>query len=231
MRIITGILLLTVLMWVETASAQNETASAQKVYSLSVSRHRAVPALTAREVNVILAAASKMLQKDSTHHSDDDTACNVTFTLKGPVGTFGSPDTPDVVDEQHIAAVHQVDAKLTGVDFHVKVVREIDFCRPGLRGPFEGCSFSPPDFRSMIVVHPKLHIRPHYPDNLLWPHEFGHLTGLGHREDPNALMTPCALTKNDVQVKRSECHCLRGGPASCQLPAPVGCSATGHGGP
>jgi hypothetical protein len=223
MRIIAGILFLAVLTWVEPASAQ-------KVYSLSVSRHRAVPALTAGEVNVILAAASKMLQKNSTHNTDDDITCNVAFTLKRTIGVFGSPDTPDVVDAAHIDAVHRVDANVTGVDFHVKVVREIDFCRPGLIGPFEGCSYSPPDFRSMIVVHPRLHIRHNYPDYLLWPHEFGHLTGLGHREDPNALMTPCPLIKNDVQVNGRECQCLLGGPASCVLPGPVTCS-TGHSSP
>jgi hypothetical protein len=222
MRIIAGILLLAVLMWIETATAQT-------TYSLSVSRHRTLPKLSATEVKAILAAASKMLQKNSSHHSDDDTACNVTFTLKGPVRTFGSADTPAIVDAAHIEAVHRVDSTVTDVDFHVKVVREIDFCRPGLTGPFAGCSYSPPDFRSMIVVHPKLHksdngrTQRHYPDYLLWPHEFGHLTGLAHRQDPHALMTPCPLAKNDVKVNRRECQCLLSGPASCPLPQPVTC--------
>jgi hypothetical protein len=108
-----------------------------------------------------------MLQKNSHHNSDDDVACNVTFKLKEPIRTFGSPDTPEVVDEDHIEAVHRVDSDVAGVDFHVKVVKEIDFCRQGLIGPFQGCSYSPPDFRSIIVVHPKLHQGPNgprYPD-------------------------------------------------------------------
>jgi hypothetical protein len=45
-------------MWVEAASAQ-------KTYSLSVSRHRPVPALSEGEVKGILADASKLLQKKS----------------------------------------------------------------------------------------------------------------------------------------------------------------------
>jgi hypothetical protein len=217
-------------MWVEAASAQ-------KTHSLSVSRHRAVPALSEGEVNGILDGASKMLQKNSRHNDDKDVACNVTFTLKGPIRTFGSADTPEVVDKDHIAAVHRVDSDVAG-DFHVKVVKEIQFCRPDLPAglQFEGCSFSPPDFRSMIVVHPKLHkdsdgqIRPNFPDHLLWPHEFGHLTGLGHRREDFVLMTPCSLTQfsnvpdTRVRVNRAECRCLLKGPAGCQLPPrPVTC--------
>jgi hypothetical protein len=219
MRIITSILSLAVLMWVEAATAQ-------KTYSLSVSRHRAVPALSEGEVKRILADASKMLQKNSRHNHDDDIACNVTFTLKGPVRTFASLDTPEVVDKDHIDAVHRVDSNVAGVDFRVKAVKEINFCRPGVDGPFQGCSFSPPDFRSIIVVHPKSHKDPQgrilskYPDYLLWAHEFGHLTGLGHRDDEQlALMTRCPLNTQffnvsnaRVQVNSHECRRLLAGP-------------------
>ncbi len=123
MQIIAGILSVAVLMWVEAASAQ-------KTYSLSVSRHRAVPALSEGEIKAILAGASKMLQKNSGHNDDDDVACNVAFTLKGPIRTFGSADTPEVVDKDHIAAVHRVDSNVAG-DFHVKVVEEITVLQAG----------------------------------------------------------------------------------------------------
>ena len=219
MRTSAGLLSLALLMWVEAASAQ-------QTYSLSVSRHRAVPALSDGDVRRILADASRMLQKNPRHDGDDDVACNVTLTLKGSVGTFASPNTP-VVDRDNIDAVHRVDANVTGVDFHVKVVKEINFCRPDLPAePFVGCSFSPPDFRSMIVVHPKLHKdaqgRPlsRYPDHLLWAHEFGHLTGSGHRDDDQlALMTRCPLNTQflnisdaRVRVNSDECRRLLAGP-------------------
>jgi hypothetical protein len=232
--IILAILSLAVLMWVETASAQ-------KTYSLSVSRHRDVPALSEEKVRAILAAASRMLKKNSRHNDDDDVACNVTFTLRGEVRTFASRETPKVVNREHIEQVHRVDSDAAG-DFHVKVVETINFCRPGLDGPFQGCSFSPPDFRSMIVVHPKIHKGPDgrtlsdFPDHLLWAHEFGHLTGLGHRRltgsnDPErfALMTPCPLTEladlpaTRVRVNRAECGCLLSGPGTCPLPGPILC--------
>ena len=219
MRTSAGLLSLALLMWVEAASAQ-------QTYSLSVSRHRAVPALSDGDVRRILADASRMLQKNPRHDGDDDVACNVTLTLKGSVGTFASPNTP-VVDRDNIDAVHRVDANVAGVDFHVKVVKEINFCRPDLPAePFVGCSFSPPDFRSMIVVHPKLHKdaqgRPlsRYPDHLLWAHEFGHLTGSGHRDDDQlALMTRCPLNTQflnisdaRVRVNSDECRRLLAGP-------------------
>ena len=94
-----------------------------------------------------------MLQKNSRHDDDDDIACNVTFTLAGPIRTFGSADLPKVVDREHLAAVHDVDSNAAG-DFHVKLVKAIEFCRPGLppRLSFEGCSYSPPHFRSMIFL-------------------------------------------------------------------------------
>ena len=225
MRIIAGLVALAVLMWVEAGNAQT-------AYSLSVSRHSAVPLLSEGDVEQILTRASRMLQNNSKF------PCNVTFTLKGPIRTFASPDTP-VVNRRNIKAVHQVDSDLTDVNFHVKLVEQIRYCRPGLpRGLFEGCSYSPPDFRSMILVHPKLHKdldgQPvsNYPDHLLWPHEFGHLSGLGHRRDQHgrehALMTPCSLVPfsghpdTDVEINRKECRRLLSGPGAQAAP-PFGC--------
>jgi hypothetical protein len=228
MQIIAGILSVAALMWVEAASAQ-------ATYSLSVSRHRDLPAVTEAEVRDILAKASRMLKKDSRHNDEEDVVCDVTFTLNGPVRTFGSRAIRAVVDENNIQAVHRVDSDVAGVDFHVKLVEEIKFCRPELAGVglFSGCSYSPPDYRSTILVHPKLHKDPsnhpvrNFPDHLLWAHEFGHLTGLGHRHDGSvALMTACPVTvfsripDTCVRVNRAECKCLLSGPGKCPLPEP-----------
>jgi hypothetical protein len=229
MRIIAGILALAALMWAEAATAQ-------KTYSLSVSHHTAVP-LSEEEVKGILDRASKMLQRNS--HSD----CNVTFTLKGPIRKFPPPDVPfpapdePIVTRDNIKAVHLVASNVADVDFRVKIVKKIRFCRPDIPRPdglFDGCSFFPDDSRSIIVVHPKFHKNPqdvdgeplpNYPDHLLWAHEFGHLTGLKHRRVRFALMTPCSLTEvpdNRVRVIARECRKFRSGPGA-PPPPPIGC--------
>lgn len=224
MKMIMAILSLALLMLVDEASAQ-------KTYSVSVSRHASLKEpLSEKEVRNILKDASTMLQKNSEGNGDADVACNVTFSLKGPIRTFGSASTStDIVDEQHRDAVHKIDSNVAGVDFHIKLVKEIPFCRPGLQGPFDGCSF-PIDFRSIIVVDPSEHkdtlpTNVKYPDYLLWAHEFGHLTGLPHRHSKVALMTSCPvvglLSATRVQVDKGERHCLLGGPGFCPLPAAV----------
>jgi hypothetical protein len=217
-----------------------ETAGAQVTYTASVSRHRHAPPLSAAEVNVILAKASKMLQKSSSH-PPGNVSCNVTLKLKGPIGSFGSPDTPGKVDEGNIDAVHQVDSDVTTVDFHIQIVDEIEFCRFPPPAEYNGCSFDP-KYRSMIVVHPKEHLNPSrqagqrffskFPDHLLWAHEFGHLTGLPHRVAQNGqhpLMTPCNiveysnLSDAQVEVNKDECRCLLSafGSNACILPPSV----------
>jgi hypothetical protein len=200
MKIILAILAFALLMWADAASAQKE-------YSLSVSRHRNVPELTTDDVNKILADASKMLQTNAGF------ACDVKFTLKGDVGTFprpGSRDLPEVVDADHKDMVHAVDSEVAGVDFHIKVVEDIKpLCKPGLNAQaFQGCSW-PHHFRSIIVVHPNRHkdangnllaerVPPlKFPDHLLWAHEFGHLTGLDHRPDPPDSRERCGPTAHE----------------------------------
>jgi hypothetical protein len=77
MRTIIAIACLGLLLWVEPASAQ-------KTYSLTVSRHPDV-ALSAADVDKILADASKMLQKTSARTSSpNNVACNVASRPKAP---------------------------------------------------------------------------------------------------------------------------------------------------
>jgi hypothetical protein len=221
MQIIMAVLSLALVMW-------DSPASAQKTYSVSVSQHSSLPALSDADLNDILAKASKVLQKEPGHQdADGDVKCDVTFTLQGPVRTFPSPGAV-VHGDLGVAAVHQVAAEVTDADFHVKVVEKIRYCR-GKFGRANGCAYHP-RYRSIIVVHPKMHrdrddqLLPDFPDHVLWAHEFGHLTGLGHRKDSRALMTNCGVTNVSVRVNREECRCLLAGPGSCRLPPALWCS-------
>jgi hypothetical protein len=184
-------------------------AGAQATYSLAVSRHPSVP-FSEQQVDDILAAASKMLQKTGKPHG---VACNVTLKRSGSIQVFTSPNTPAIINtERDRDAVHRENFDSSIVNF--KIVKAILFCKPGA-GVFRGCSW-PEDFRSIIVTaDAKL-------PEFVWPHEFGHQTGLWHRKDGNAqaMMSPCPLKRSNVEVTRSECDCLLAGPAGCKTPEP-----------
>jgi hypothetical protein len=186
-----------------------DPARAQVTYPLAVSRHPSV-GFSEDQVDTILAAASAMLQ---SAHKAPAVACNVTFKRAGPIRTFASPNTPAViVTKQDRDAVHRENFD-PGI-VNVKIVQQIGYCRPG-KGVFRGCSW-PEDFRSIIVTASAKQ------PELVWPHEFGHQTGLWHRADPsgNVLMSPCPLNASNVQVMRNECDCLLAGPGGCHIPEP-----------
>jgi hypothetical protein len=179
------------------------SASAQAIYSLKVSRHPSV-SFSDQRVDQILADASKMLQK----------ACNVTLQRVGPVQVL-SANAPAVIRKRSDRdAVHKENPDPDPKVISLKIVKKIEFCRPQQGNSFAGCSW-PHSFHSIIVVADD-----NIPE-LLWPHEFGHHTGLWHRKGLNdALMSPCPLKPTNVQITPSECQCLLGGPGACQTPEP-----------
>ena len=98
-------------------------ARAQATHSLSVSRHVNVP-FSESQVDEILAAASKMLQK-----AGSPGACDVTLKRIGPIQTFTSPNRDGIIRNQSDRdAVHRENFDSSVVN--VKIVKEIDFCIP-----------------------------------------------------------------------------------------------------
>jgi hypothetical protein len=210
----------------------SDRASAQATYSLAVSRHPSVFAGQREEdieqrVDKILAAASAMLQRAD---KPQGVACNVTLKRSGPVRLFASANTPeDIKTKSDRDAVHQENFDSSIVN--VKIVNSIGYCRPGA-GVFRGCSW-PHRFQSIIVTADSTTNDAKFPE-LLWPHEFGHLTGLWHGKPfASALMSPCALIATNVEVRKKECDCLLAGPGpgACNVPEPsppVTCPNSGH---
>ena len=195
-----------------------------RTYTVSVSQHVSNETQLSDEgVRKVLAGASKVLK---------DNACDITFTLEGSVGSFGSltDETFGIVGKTNpdqkklnLDAVHRLDES-TDANLHVKVVAKIeDFCRfKDERGEgFSGCAW-PPKFRSIIVVQPldgmfddppRGHVDPIL-YSMLWAHELGHLMGLRHSLTPNSLMTPCAMNLTDKEITVPQCLCYLSGPGT-----------------
>ena len=194
-----AILLLSLLVWVEPASAQAESASAQKVYSLTVSIHAGVTSpLPPEKVEQILEKASDILRNDNNQN------CNVKFELKGPIHPFTS-GSARITDASTLEAVHRVPAD-------VKVVQRIDFCVG--QPPFFGCAWRPERRRKTVIVTVDAL---GFPGLLpvVWAHEFGHTTGLPHRNDVEdlALMRP-TIKAFHTKINSDECRRFRAGPPS-----------------
>jgi hypothetical protein len=194
-----AIVCVALLMLIESASAQR--GHPERTYSLTVSRHPNVE-LSDATVDEILAEASKTLK-----------TCNVTFRREGVVRELPA-DTPSIIKSSSDRdAVHSQDGD-------IKVVKEIGFCR--IKLAHRGCAWDPvpeknmPQKKSMIVTEP----RNAKLSGLVWAHEFGHRTGLWHRNGKRALMSPCPLKSGDVQITQIECDCFRGGPGSCKPKEP-----------
>jgi hypothetical protein len=197
MRIIPAIACLGLLLWVAGAGAEVPDS---KEYSLTVSVHADAPKLTPGDVTKILKGAAGLLKSNG---------CDLKFKLKGPIQTFGSNRTPAVIKtEAQRDAVHAVPAD-------VKVVKEINYCRPDLGSQFNGCAYpARPGSKSIIVTHARAEtvaLR-----SILWAHEFGHRTGLHHRAEEDALMSGCGgLWGEMTDVNDGECSCFLLGPGGC----------------
>jgi hypothetical protein len=212
MQIILVILCLGLVVWVGPANAEQS----RRTFSLTVGFHKKVD--RHYEIDKIFEAASSVLEQ-----------CNVVIKREGDIGTFSAPnDKGEVGGARERDAVHRV-------NFDIKVVKDMTFCRGEQLLGLSGCSWDPlpnklpetPQRRSIIVTE--------LPEDLkvagrVLAHEFGHFTGLPHRDQPNALMVTCAVGKpENVQINNMECGCFRGGRASCNLPdsGPPNCDILG----
>jgi hypothetical protein len=151
--------------------------------SLTVSRH-ASSNLTAKRADEILRDMTTIIQVRDTR---DDVACPVEFVRQGEVEVFGL-GTGSINGAADFAAV-------TGLPGVVKVVNQIHWC--GAFSPnILGCA--PLGGDSMVVVRWQANL-----EGILWLHEYGHLQGLGHRDEAGAVMNsvihPSHRSVDDVE--------------------------------
>jgi hypothetical protein len=194
MRTPVAIACLGLLSWVEPATG--ESARPLITHELTVSHHRSIH-VSPGEVRNIL----KRMSRDVLGE------CDVTFKLVGEVEPFASRHTPHTIsDKNDLEAVHREPAD-------VKIVKAIDFCKRDsvFESEFIGCSWRPRGRpKTMIVTQVEPRLRP-----ILWAHEFGHTRGLPHRRNPEALMSPCTLFGDNVQITTRECSCFRKDAGGC----------------
>jgi hypothetical protein len=201
-----AILLIGLLPWVEPAGAEE--------HQLTVSVHEAVrPTPSRKTIEKILERASQLLQRNDSSVRND---CDVTFKLK-ELKTFSSASA-NITDDKTLEAVHSVVAD-------VKVVQTITYCKNEIRrSGFWGCAWRPEGRpKSVIVAYRAPFAAPPNLRHIVWAHEFGHTTGLEHRDPENTelldpLMTACSIESFTVKINKYECGCFRAGPRSCQMP-------------
>jgi len=151
--------------------------------SLTVSRH-VTSNLSAERADEILRDMTTVIQVSD---APGDMACPVEFVRGGEVEVF-SLGTGSINGAADFAAV-------TAAPGTVKVVNQIHWC--GACSPnILGCA--PLGGDSMVVVMWQAS-----QEGILWLHEYGHLQGLGHRDDPGAVMNsvihPSHRSVDDVE--------------------------------
>jgi len=189
------------------------------VYTFKISAAPSLlPKLNPKKIDKVLAAASRLLTTRNR--------CPVTFKLDYPNPIMPLPEgTPTQIgSEDQLEAVHRVTAcGSTANCYDVKIVERISFCKTAKPG-YVGCAWRHPGYgrKTVIMTYTAstAGIR-----HIAWAHEFGHTTGLQHRDDSSgALMTQCAMDGRTVQVTPDECNCFRAGPgnnlAECSKPDP-----------
>lgn len=188
-----AILLLGLALWAEPARAQDV-----KVYPLTVSIHAELnPPLSQGDIEGILDKASDLLQ------NNEGCSCKVGFKLSGAVTTFTSAPA-DITNASELEQVHEVPA-------NVKIVQSINYCAPG-EGPYFGCAWRPGGRQRTVIISLEgisVGLGP-----VALAHEYGHTTGLLHRNqnDNLNLMTPCGIQAFNRQINQAECARFLAGP-------------------
>ncbi len=168
------------------ASLAVPSAPESSLLALTVARHVEQP-FSGAEVDQVFTRASRLLQ--TVQNECPDVATDVTFTRSGPVETFD--EVPMVItteadlsavfaQPQEVKIVHAL-VGVCGVELPADVVTILGCATPG--GSMVIVAGAPPD---------------------VWAHEWGHVQGLGHRDDCRSnIMHSFELDTNAVDQHES----------------------------
>ncbi len=161
-----------------------------KSKQITVSRHNTV-ALTNNRVDTILDDATMVLMDDA---GSGDVSCFVTLARSDSVKVFNTGDG-SINTSAELQAIF-------GLAGNVKVVDDVDFCEGRFNTSFIGCgrisnnSFITERFTASL-------------EGILWAHEYGHNTGLRHRDTTNNNVMFRSIGANRTRINQTECNSFR----------------------
>ena len=173
-------------------------------YRLTFSNHVSLtdPMDSTRLTTVLHESSLRASRQD---YSTDTTCCitvSPPFVMNDPFGSSG--DGLDVINDGP-----ELDAVLNNPVARVHVVRLIQYCGGG-GGNIIGCAWAPGN--GMAVVRQT----DLGSEAVLWIHEYGHNTGLGHSPDPGAIMFATDSGANNG-LSQQECTSYHFPAASAQV--------------
>ena len=150
---------------------------------LSVYRHSIAPSFSNSDADRILGDASELL---TTQDGSDDVACPTRMKRKGNVATTTAGDgTLDAAGD------------LGKLPDGITLVKAINYCS-SLAPNIIGCAQTPGKKAAFVRYNSDT-------EGMIWAHEYGHNTGLGHRNGSNNLMDSY-VGKSKRRINQSECN-------------------------
>jgi len=156
-------------------------------------------------VDDLLASAGLVMATDSTAGSLVDVACCIQLQRVGAGVSFGSSgDGLDV-----ITTSSEISQVLSNTVARFKVVDSIQYCG-GPGSNIIGCGYAPGDGIAVVRLSSLTS------EGLLWAHEFGHNTGLGHNPSGGYIMSP-SLGGGNTRLLGYECNSYHAPSSSAHL--------------
>lgn len=164
--------------------------------------------MTDQRLDTVLGLASQAVGTMNFVTPQEDVACCMNFVRSGSGATFGTlNDGLDVID-----SVDELNTVLADRSGRVKVVRQINECGgPGTN--IIGCAYTPGG--SITVARVTWN---ETNEGLVWVHEYGHNTGLGHNNISNDyLMFASSTAGKNNGLTQAECNSYHSPPQVAQM--------------